>query len=159
MKGDVGRVFGNPIENALAFLDHKDSRRLDEMFLMTASDISPIGFEREGQLSGSRLIGDLLPPPVKAGGIATGMLQENPYTGFPITPRGLQDLSPNLQAKPTTSITMNRLAQVHPSLSPVRLEQAVPAAFGTGGRVLLDELDRMQGQPQQTATLLGSIKR
>ena len=158
-KGDVGRVFGNPVENILTFIDGKDSRTLDQLFLATASDISPLGFEREGQFSTQRLIGETLPPPIKAAGIASGMFREDPYSGFPIVPRRFQDISPNLQAKPTTSITMQRLAQINPSLSPIRLEKAVPSAFGSGGRALLDELDRFQGQPQQTATILGSVKR
>src|SRR3990167_1934035 len=162
-KGDVGRVFGNPIENALTFLDGKDAKRLDELFLQIASDVSPASFEVEGRFNPIRLLGDVTPPLGKAVALGSGMLERNPYTMSPVVPRRFQDLSPHLQARPETSLSLQRLAASDLGrslgLSPLRLEQAVGAGLGSGGRLLVELLDRAQGQAIPGTPFHGSIGR
>jgi hypothetical protein len=149
-KGEVGRIFGNPFEVALEYINEKDPAALDGLALELLSDISPVEFETKGKLDPFRAAGEITPPFVEAAFLGMGAFERNPFTGRRVVPRFLQDLDPAEQAKETTSITARRAAKTPlgeaMDLSPVRIEEMVRTGAGAAGRNMLDLLDRLQGQ-------------
>jgi hypothetical protein len=87
-KGDVGRIFGNVIENLLEYRYGDDPKGAKELALEILSDASPIDFEREGKFSGQRALSGVLPPAARAvGEVATDTKW---YFDRPITPFALK---------------------------------------------------------------------
>ena len=134
-KGDVGRTFGNPLENFLAWMDNKAPKSLTELATQIFSDVSPISFEREGKLSLGALAGSILPPTIK--GMVESVTGMNLFTGRQIVPERLQKASPELQFKETTSPALI-MAGRFLNVSPLLLENFIGTQFGGLGRQLSD---------------------
>ena len=134
-KGDVGKVFGNPMENFLAFLGGNDPKAIDQVMIETFSSLSPVDFAKDGELSGQTLISGVLPPTIKAG--AETVTNKNLFIGRDIVPRSLEDVSPELQYKETTSPIAIKLGQFF-GISPLKLENFVGTQFGGLGRQALN---------------------
>lgn len=149
-KGDVGRVFGNPTENALAALDQTDSKALDTVALQMLSDISPIPFERDEEFAPAAALSGITPPALKAAQILVDPTAKNQFTGFPVVPRSLQEVSPELRRTGRTSETLRRAASTPLgraiNLSPIQTEAAIGATTGGGGRLILGAIDKLLGQ-------------
>lgn len=134
-KGDAGRVFANPLENFLAYLDKKQRKAVDELALAIASDISPVDFEKEGRLSGGAFASGALPPLAKA--VTEWVTNKNLFTGFPIVPQSMEKASPKEQYKASTSPVTRFLGQ-KTNLSPLKLENTAGTMFGGLGRQLIN---------------------
>lgn len=134
-KGDVGKVFGNPMENFMAFLNDNDPKAIGQVMVETFSSLSPVDFAKDGELSGQTLISGVLPPTIKAG--AETVTNKNLFTGRDIVPRSLEDVSPELQYKETTSPIAIKLGQFL-GISPLKLENFVGTQFGGLGRQALN---------------------
>ena len=133
-KGDVGRFFGNPIENYLAFLDGFNAQAVDDLAVDLLSDISPLPFAREGDVDFLR-IATAVPPAIR--GIAEGAFNVNFFTGRPIVPRRLQTVSPRKQFRPDTPKWAVELGNLL-NMSPLKLINFVGVQFAGVGRQLAD---------------------
>ena len=129
-KGDVGRFFGNPIENYLAFLDGFNAQAVDDLAVDLLSDISPLPFAREGDVDFLR-IATAVPPAIR--GIAEGAFNVNFFTGRPIVPRRLQTVSPRKQFRPDTPKWAVELGNLL-NMSPLKLINFVGVQFAGVGR-------------------------
>ncbi len=134
-KGDVGRIFGNPLENFLAYIEGKDPKAADQLAMQVMSDISPVSFEKEGKFSGSAIMSSGLPPTVKAG--VEGVTNKNLYTEREIVPKQLQDASPAEQYKADTPSWLVKLGEFT-NISPLKWQNAIGTQFGGLGRQLAD---------------------
>ena len=167
-KGDIGRIFGNPIE---AYLDWRYktgrpingpgaylfnwgdvSKAVGAIALKTASAISPIDFEREGKIDVSRAIGGVLPPFIKAP--AEVSLGKSFYYGADIIPGYLKDVkTKSLQYTKRTPKTLVWLGK-QTGLSPIKLQHFLKTLFA-GGSVQVLEPHKI---PQQLREKVIQIK-
>lgn len=128
-KGDVGRIFWNPLE---FFLDWGISSGKDVLGagLKLLSDISPVEFEMGGRFSGMRFIGGLLPP--MARGVIETYTGKNFYFQSDVVPKWLQDVkTKSLQYTDRTPKSLVWLGE-KTGLSPVVMENFLRTSFGTG---------------------------
>ncbi|MDQ3816118.1 MAG: hypothetical protein M3362_00320 [Acidobacteriota bacterium] len=130
------QIFGNPLEEFLTFLDHKDPKSLSTIALQFFSNSSPVSFERNGELSGQAALGGVLPPTAKAG-IETAT-NTNLYTGNKIVPDyidGVQSktLSPKEQYTSRTSRFAKWLGN-KVNFSPAKIDNLIGTQFGGVGR-------------------------
>jgi hypothetical protein len=99
-KGDVEQMFVNPIINFLGYVEQKDPKALAKVTMDWFSEISPVPFAREGQLSMSRLLAGGVPPifrtPIE---VVEG---KSLFTGREIVPYELQKLKASEQYNETT---------------------------------------------------------
>lgn len=147
-KGDIGRMFGNPLENFLTWVDKNDPKSIGTLITQIFSDLSPVSFEREGKLSGSTLLGSTLPPTIKA--FVESVTNMNLFTGRPIVPERLEKASPELQFKENTSPQLI-MAGRFLGVSPLLLENFIGTQFGGLGR----QLASIQTAPQQISGRFG----
>lgn len=132
-KGEVGKIFGNPLEEFLKWKDSNDPKGIERIALEAFSNVSPVDVTRNGELSAGAAIGSILPPTVKAGvETATGV---NMFTGQQIIPQSLQGVSPELQYKDSTSPVAKTLGK-YLKLSPLLIDNAIGTQFGGLGRQL-----------------------
>lgn len=127
-KGDVGRFFGNPIENLLAFMDKKSGKSFNRIALQMFSDVSPITFAEEGKLKLTKAAGELLPPLPKAGIEISA--NKDFFRQQTIVPKRLEKVSPKYQAGKWTTETAKLIGEAL-NISPAKLEHVAKAAFGT----------------------------
>jgi len=163
-KGDIGRMFGNPIEAALDFAYGKDPGAIDDLALKLLADLSPLDFETDGKFDAMRLWGEVTPPFFEAGMITAGAFETNPFTGRRVVPRGVEARIPAFQFKPdVTSVTVKELAQSDlgraMNLSPIRVEEGLRVGTGAAGRGVIDFLDRMRGQTKGKIPFLTDLSR
>ncbi len=155
-KGDFGRLFGNPLENFLEWMRGTQQKDFQELALETLSDLSPVGFEREGKFSAGVLASGLLPPPAKA--VAETVTGVNLFTGRPIVPRRLEGVSPREEFTTKTPKLLVKLGQAT-GVSPLKLQNALGTLFGGLGRELpalvSGEFGRGLGVPRRFAGAFG----
>jgi hypothetical protein len=143
-KGDVGRIFGNPIEYVLRFMDGKKPNELDELFTNVIGEISPVNLPFTRQFFSSAT------PQLLKPGIET-VTNMNLFTGMPIEPEYIQGVPREqvpeyLRAKPSTGPTARLAGQITGRLpiapiSPADIENIVNSTFGGVGRQALQILD------------------
>lgn len=134
-KADVAKVFGNITENMLAYGDKNNSKSVQDLGVQILSDMSPVGFEREGDVSLNQTLSGVTPPLLKAG-IETAT-NKNLYTGYDIVPKSMEDASPREQYKETTSPVAKFIGK-NLNISPLKVENAAGTLFGGVGRQVLD---------------------
>lgn len=140
-KGDVGRMFGNPIENFLEFVYGNDPKGARELTLQVLSDISPVGFEKEGKGSGLTALSGIAPPAIRGlGEVATNRKW---YFDSPVIPRSLEGAPPAEQYTATTPSYIRGIASglasvtkptLGSELSPIEVGHMVEAQLGGVGR-------------------------
>ena len=155
-KGDFGRLFGNPLENFLEWMRGTQQKDFGELVLETLSDLSPVGFEREGKFSPGVLAGCLLPPPAKAA--VESVTGVNLFTGRQIVPRRFEGVSPRQEFTAKTPKLLVKLGQVT-GISPLKLQNALGTLFGGLGReiprLVSGEFGRGLGVPKRFAGAFG----
>jgi len=142
-KGDVGQMAWNPIEFGLDKLWEKDTEKASKFLVNYLSDLSPVAFAREGELSATKAGGSLLPP------IAKGFLEEwanlKFYTGTEIVPYWMgKTKPPELQYKENTPESYKWLGKKL-KVSPLRLQNFASNVFAGYGREGLDPSAMMRG--------------
>lgn len=136
-KGEVGKILGNPLENFMEYMRGSNPRNFKQVLLQVASDVSPIGFEREGEISGGAIISSTFPPAAK--GLVEGYTNVNTYTGRQIVPETMKDASPGEQyykndlRKSDTPGWLVKLGQVT-DISPLKWQNFMGTQFGSVGR-------------------------
>lgn len=129
-RGDVGKVLGGTVEAFLDYLHERDTTTWQQVGLRVLSDISPVSFEREGSPSLTRLLGDVLPPSLKAAAeVGTG---QSFFTGRQIIPRSLEDATPAEQYRVDTPSAAVAIGQAM-GVSPLLVHQAIRTQFGAVG--------------------------
>lgn len=127
-KGDIGRVFGNPVESALQFADKKDAKSIDRLALEMFSDVSPITFYSEGKWQGGQAASAVLPPAPKTG--VELLTNKSLFTGSSIVPRSKEKASPKYQYGAGNTETMKMIGQAL-NISPAKWEYAIKGILGT----------------------------
>lgn len=136
-KGEVGKILGNPLENFMEYMRGANPRNFKQVLLQVASDVSPVGFEREGEISGGAVISSTFPPAAK--GLVEGYTNVNTYTGRQIVPETMRDASPGEQyykndsRKPDTPEWLVKLGK-YTDISPLKWQNFMGTQFGSVGR-------------------------
>lgn len=89
-KGDMDKVFGNPLENFLAYMNKDDPKGFTQVALESLSALSPVDFEKDGELSAGRALSGVLPVVIKAP--VEQVANKNLYFDTPIVPESLARL-------------------------------------------------------------------
>lgn len=137
-KGDIGAIFFNPIMYALEYVRKQEPQNLFKLGLEWTSQLSPVPFTRDGELSAQAFLGGALPPALKTPiELATNT---NFFTGFPVVPRKLEKVAPTEQydkRTPELAITVGRALGV----SPMKLTHAIYGLTGSFSKELLNPAD------------------
>ncbi len=134
-KGDVGQIFYNPIEYTMDYIRRGEPANFARLALEWMSQIAPVPFARDGQLSGTELLSGALPPAIKTPiELATN---QSFFTGGPIVPRKLENVSGAEQYDentPKLAVTIGRALGV----SPMNLAYGAGSMLGGFGREVID---------------------
>lgn len=96
-KGDVDKIIGNPLENFMRFLADDDPDSLGEMVTNMIGSALPVDTVKDDQFNGSRAIGSVLPPLLKAP--LEAATNRNLYFDSDVVPQRMQDLPANEQIR------------------------------------------------------------
>lgn len=135
-KGDIGRYFGNPLENFMEWYRGEDPKGFAEMSTQLLSDVSPIEFAKKGKLSWQAMVSSVAPPVAKS--IIEPIANENLYTGRKIETLAMQGVDPKERYTINTPKWIVKAAQVLPDflgISPMVLQNFVQTQFGGVGRL------------------------
>lgn len=136
-KGEV-QAFAGPLENYIDFMREQDHKSYSKLAMETASNISPVPFEREGHFDTSKLLGGIIPPTPKAA--IEGAFNKNFFTGRPIVPDRIERTGASLENQYTKDTpsgfvkAAKGLATVGLPVSPMKLQNAMTTQFGGLGR-------------------------
>jgi hypothetical protein len=130
-KGDVGRIFGNPIEAILERLSENDPKAFEDLWLEVLSDISPIEFEREGDVSLERAGASVIPPGIR--GFLEAEQNRRWYYGSPIMSKKVEAARATEEITEGTPPWIVKPAQAI-GVSPARFGHVIEAQFGGAGR-------------------------
>ena len=141
-KGDAGTLI-NPIEFMLDRKIEEDPKGGKEFLINFLSDMSPIEFAREGELSGTKLASSLLPPIIK--GVIEDWANLNFYRGSEIVPHYMgQSKPPELQYKESTPESFKWLGKKL-GIAPLRLQNFAGNVLAGYGREGLSPTSMMRG--------------
>jgi len=129
-KGDA-KIFSNPLENFLDYLNNSDPKSLQQLALEIGSDISPVSFEQGGKFSGGQVLSSVLPPAIK--GATESVVNKNLYTGYDIVPQSMKNASPKEQYDDKTSTIAKELGSLL-GWSPKKIDNFVSTQFGGAGK-------------------------
>lgn len=130
-KGDVGTLVMNPLEYGLDQAMEKEPDTFGKFITNWISDLSPVPIAREGELSGSKALGSILPPVVKGG--IEDIAGKNLYTGRDIVPQSLKNKPPEFQFKEDTPELYKALGDKI-GVSPLRIQNFAQSLFAGYGR-------------------------
>lgn len=137
-KGDIGTIFFNPLMYALEYVRKQEPQNLFKLGLEWTSQLSPVPFTRNGELSTQAFLGGALPPALKTPiELATNT---NFFTGFPVVPRKLEKVAPSEQydeRTPEMAVTIGRALGV----SPMKLTHALYGLTGSFSKELINPAD------------------
>lgn len=154
-KGDMGQIFFNPLQHAFEFVRTEERQNLFKLALEWTSQLSPIPFTRDGELSGSAFFSGALPPAVKTGiELVTNM---NLFTGFPIVPRKYEKVAPTEQYNertPGVAITLGRAV----GASPMKIAHAISGLFGSSSQYMLNPADIIGSSVERFVRTQGGAK-
>lgn len=100
-KSDMGRIFGNPINEFMEFLYHKNPENLVQVALESGSAFSPVDFARNGKLDPALAISGIIPPAVK--GIVENTANYSFFRGAPVVSESKAGLPAREQVYKSTS--------------------------------------------------------
>lgn len=137
-KGDIGAIFFNPLMYAFEYVRKQEPQNLFKLGLEWMSQLAPVPFTRDGEISAQAFFSGALPPIIRTPlEIATNT---NFFTGFPVVPRRLEKVAPSEQydsRTPDLAITIGRALGV----SPMKLTHAIYGLTGSLARELLSPAD------------------
>lgn len=154
-KGDMGQIFFNPLMYAFEYVRTQEPQNLFKLALEWTSQISPIPFTRDGELSASSFFAGALPPIFKTPlEIATNM---NLFTGFPIIPQRLQKVAPTEQYNERTE-PLAILAGRALGASPMKISHAINGLLGSSSRYFLNPADVLGASVERFVRTQGGAK-
>ena len=154
-KGDMGTIFFNPLMYALEYVRKQEPTNLFKLGLEWMSQLSPVSFTRDGELSAQSFLGSALPPALKVPlELATNT---NLFTGFPIVPQRLEKVTPTEQydeKTPQIAVTAGRAL----GISPMKLTHAISGLAGSFSRQVMNPADIINLTTQRFYRLQGGQK-
>ena len=134
-KGDVGQIFYNPIEYALDYVRKGEPNNFTKLALEWMSQLAPIPFTRDGELSTTQFLSGALPPILRTPAeLATN---KSFFTDGPVVPRRLEQVAPTEQyddKTPYAAVVIGRALGV----SPMKLAYGLNGLLGGFGREVID---------------------
>lgn len=154
-KGDIGTIFFNPLMYALEYVRKQEPTNIFKLGLEWMSQLSPVPFTRDGELSAQAFFGGALPPALKTPlELATNT---NLFTGFPIVPQRLEKVAPSEQydeRTPGIAVTVGRAL----GMSPMKLTHAISGFAGSFSRQVLNPADILKLTTERFYRLQGGQK-
>ena len=141
-KGDLGQMAVNPLEYGIDKIWEKDREGTKKFLVNYLAQLSPIDFAREGEVSGSKIAGGVLPPIVK--GAAEDIANLNTYTGREVIPGYMEKKPPEMQYKEWTPETYKWLGKKI-GVSPLRIQNFAQNILAGYGREGLDPSAMIRG--------------
>lgn len=137
-KGDMGAIFFNPLMYAFEYTRKKEPSNVLKLAVEWTSQLSPIPFSRDGELSGSAFLAGALPPALKT--LVEEVTNTNLFTGFPLIPRKLEKVAPTEQYNENTPALMVALGRAV-GASPMRISHVLSGLLGSSSRYVYDPAD------------------
>lgn len=134
-KAEFEAIFSTPTENLLDYMRGADPEGLGVMATQILSDVSPLPFAREGDLSPGVFASGAFPTAVRAVGEPVG--GTNWWTGRPLVPDRLKGAAPEEQYTERTPAALVKLGEFT-GLSPLILQNFVRSQFGGLGEQVVD---------------------
>lgn len=154
-KGDVGQIFYNPIEYALEYVRKGEPQNFTKLALEWMSQLAPIPFTRDGELSVSQVLSGGLPPVIRTPiELATN---QSFFSGYPIVPRNMEKVASTEQydeKTPQLAVTIGRALGV----SPMKLAYGVGGLLGGFGREAIDPAKILEMTAQRFYRTSGGAK-
>lgn len=156
-KGDMGQMAFNSIEFGLEQEYRKDPNKILKFAVNYLSDLSPVEFAREGEMSFTKFVGGILPPAAKA--VLEPITNLSFYTGREIVPYWIgKTKPPGLQYKDLTPETYKWLGKKI-GRSPLILQNIANNVVAQYGREGLDPSAMLRGlQGRIVKTTGGNIE-
>lgn len=134
-KGDVGELW-NAVEYGLDQFYGHDTAGMDKFLTNFLSDLSPVAFARKGEVSGSRVMSDLLPPVAKA--VIEPTLNKDLYRGRDLVPEWMEkNVRPEDQYFTGTPDPYKAMGQKL-GIAPVKIQRVFENIFAGYGRDAMD---------------------
>ncbi len=155
-KGDVGQIFYNPIEYSLDYVRKGEPNNFAKLALEWMSQLAPIPFTRDGELSASQFLSGALPPILRTP--AELSTNKSFFTGGPIVPRRLEQVAPTEQyddKTPYAAVVVGRALGV----SPMKLAYGLNGLLGGFGREVIDPSKILQTTSDKFYRSVGGEKR
>jgi len=135
-KGDTGQMAWNPIEYMLDRMWDKDREGATKFLVNFLSDVSPVEFAREGELSASKALSSTLPPPAKA--VIEPAVNYSFYQGREVVPRYMAErVRPGKQAFDNTPQVYKTMGEKL-GVAPLKIQNVMSNLFAGYGREGLD---------------------
>lgn len=154
-KGDVGQIFYNPIEYALNYVRKGDPQNFTKLGLEWLSQISPIPFTRDGNLSVSQVLSGGIPPIIRTPiELATN---QSFFSGYPIVPQNLEKVAPTEQyddKTPQLAVLIGRALGV----SPMKMAYGASGLLGGFGKEAIDPAKILEMTTQRFYRTSGGAK-
>lgn len=155
-KGDVGQIFYNPIEYALDYVRKGEPSNFMKLGLEWLSQLAPIPFTRDGELSTSQFLSGALPPILRTPAeLATN---KSFFTNQPVVPRRLEQVAPTEQyddKTPYAAVVAGRAL----GISPMKLAYGLNGLLGGFGREIIDPTKVLQTTADRFYRAAGGEKR
>lgn len=145
-KGDFDKLLANPLENFMDAANGRDSKNFLQVATQALSDFSPIEFAKNGNLSGTAVIGSALPPAVKA--VAEYQTNYSFFREAPLVSERLADLPNSEQVYDSTSGLARTIGGVTGG-SPIKIDNAIRNLTGGGAKQFTEPLtlgDQISGR-------------
>jgi len=142
-KGDTGQMAWNPVEYVLDRMWKKDRESATKFLVNFLSDISPVEFAREGELSASKALSSTMPPPAKAA--VEPLANYSFYQGREVVPKYMEGrVRPGKQAFDSTPRTFKAAGEAL-GVSPLKIQNVMSNLFAGYGREGLDPAAMWRG--------------
>ena len=155
-KGDVGQIFYNPLEYTLEYVRKGEPDNFAKLALEWMSQLAPIPFTRDGELSASQFLSGALPPILRTP--AELSTNKSFFTGGPIVPRRLEQVAPTEQyddKTPYAAVVVGRAL----GASPMKLAYGLNGLFGGFGREAIDPAKILESTAKRFYRSAGGEKR
>ena len=134
-KSDVGEAW-NAVEYGLDQFYGHDTAGMDKFLVNFLSDMSPVAFARKGEVSGSRVMSDLLPPLAKS--VVEPTLNTDLYRGRDLVPGWMEkNVRPEDQYFTGTPELYKALGKKM-GVAPVKIQRVAENIFAGYGRDAMD---------------------
>lgn len=154
-KGDMGQIFFNPLMYAFEYVRKQEPANLMKLAVEWTSQLSPIPFSRDGELSGSAFLAGALPPALKT--LVEEVTNTNLFTGFPLIPRKLEKVAPTEQYNEKTAPLAVALGRAV-GASPMRIAHVASGLFGSSSRYVFNPGDLLGASVERFVRTQGGAK-